>query len=707
MMRRSASFVLLLVLMAWPTVRLVAQSPNPANSYDGIDLLFIVDHSGSMGGTRYAASALYGEFGNDPNGWRFSLPQEALTFLDTFSAPAELESINVSVMAFGQNTEVLLDWITVGQGESGLPWEAVLDNALEALSALRFGFRNLGATHTRYAFQQARNVFDKAPSPSPGRRNYRAIVILTDGMPCEQFNPAFQVDNLLVCPNPVNNYRNLNASRAELQQLVAEMRRNHPETAVYVIGMDVQGDFWDRTQDLWQRVACETDPAACAEQASDPVRYQGVSTDRGAGLALNRALLDIFNRAAPLSVRAIPINPDGSFGLPPYLAFFRLSFYKDSPNVLGVRFTAPDGLSVGLDTRGADTVIQTHRIADPAPGTWRYQVDDPNRIISVIPSANAIAARVNAEVVFGRLQQGATAPLKLTITNESGAPLLVYPDYPLSVVAHIYDARDPSPERQRRLESLSLQADPSAIGIAQFIANWSPGTEIEGRIGVRVEVSYTSPGGGETVLIPEQPLAGHFEVIRTTVEWLGVTSEREDRPISLGGRLTSADGGDFGNLESLVVGARLRDIDGNQIIPDKPDGWQVLPPGLRGINEVVGQFIPQVAGNFQLEQAIGVVAPDGDFRPIFVQPVTNPLTVRPIRRLRLLMTRPQGGRQAAQKLSLVPPIFDFNVPIDVQVELRDQNDQPFSLAEVTGGQELVPQLTVNDTPLELREIGAG
>src|SRR5699024_5037805 len=112
--------------------------------YAGVDILFIIDQSGSMGGPAF--NGVGGPF--DPDGLRFTGPQYAVEWLSTFVeniVTTDVPEVRVGLLSFGSVTRNLIaNWTTIDARSSS--WSQVKDQILQDISANRFGQTNLGST---------------------------------------------------------------------------------------------------------------------------------------------------------------------------------------------------------------------------------------------------------------------------------------------------------------------------------------------------------------------------------------------------------------------------------------------------------------------------------------------------------------------------------------------------------------------------------
>src|SRR5258708_40172899 len=103
------SLVLIIGGFFSPALYTTAQASPPASPYSGLDVLLLVDQSGSMFGY-YKGAPIPKQPATDQNGLRFQAPQAALQFLGTFRQQIGLASapdIQMALVAFGTTPRLL------------------------------------------------------------------------------------------------------------------------------------------------------------------------------------------------------------------------------------------------------------------------------------------------------------------------------------------------------------------------------------------------------------------------------------------------------------------------------------------------------------------------------------------------------------------------------------------------------------------------
>lgn len=383
--------------------------PAHAQTYSGLDIVFLVDQSGSMGG---AAFGLEGRTPTDPLGLRFDAVQYALDTLGEYRVNIAPDlGVRMAVVAFGDDTELMLDWTELAPDRA--TWEATRDDLLATLAADTFGRRNLGDTNFRAAFQQAGELFDGL-GRDPTR--LRVVVLLTDGDPC------VSVGDLTFDCSSVPQQQTFMGDL--LVQTTATF--DDPNDLIYVMALDATARIWNRWQDEWQAVT------------EDPARATRLETNAQIGTRFRDILTELIGivRGTASQPANVLLPGQNSVPIPPYHQLVRVSIFKSTlaPGVLTV--TQPDGSPPDPATvtiTGQDRPIEVWTIRDPQPGNWVFAVGANADEISVY--LELIPFEVDARLEAGEARLFDGIPFTLTLSDTAGDPLPIYSDYPLNTTA--------------------------------------------------------------------------------------------------------------------------------------------------------------------------------------------------------------------------------------------------------------------------------
>jgi len=691
-----------------------APLPAPAGpQFTGVDLLLIIDQSGSMGGRAFGGDfGLYGETGNDPTLVRFRGAEYVLEWLNAYRGQLGdlAPRINVAQITFGGVVRPLLDWTAVAPtGSTPSAWAAALDQMREAVGVQRFGQINLGYTNFQAAFTEARAMFQQAPTPPPGEQNRRTILLLTDGAPCVP-TPAV----------PFPNCGDLQAIGAEqhLAELAADLRVwfTPAEYTIYAVGLASATLFWDQLENRWIDIACLGDMTTCdpAIQVSDAASAAGI------GGQFNRILAHMFRGVGNLTQESLQCSETSCpFTVPPYVQFVRVSIFKnDAVPLAGVELVNPAGIAVPNNLLGSSSPIQTHTLDDInalTPGTWTLTLPAAAPVQGIELVSDALNARGSLLTPAAGTSGQQFVPLSVTtqIVNVDGAPLPLYQDaagtllYPLTVTLQLFDN---APDRADRLPVGSpavLVLDPNQPGINQYVGELL--IDQPGSYEIRMVASYTDRSGASVPLITGQTLRDGLMIAPSQITWPGLSaaSERAGRPVSLTAELRDAAGTPLSNLEQYQLEVGVQAADGTPILPT------ALYPNTLTTPDAITTALPPIdqPGAHTVTAQLGRVTPANVFVPVG-QPQTFTLEIRPIQQLTLAFVEPSAAALEAQAIIPRLPLIE-EVPVPVRVELRDQTGAFVSLATATNGAEGVPVLTVRqngrDVPVNttLREAQPG
>jgi hypothetical protein len=237
-----AGVILALAQSVPDRVTLAAHQDQP--QYEGADIVFLVDQSGSMGGAEFNAPTVLQ--GSDPDKRRFEVARSAIDFVaqlryNYVAASNTNWDIRTSVIYFGDSIEQPLQNFTIAPNNEQ-EWAASKTGVEADLSLNQFGNRNLGSTNFSGAFAEAFHQFDiMAQSRSNAGSRLRAIILVTDGSPC-----VGDCDN-----NGFDPFVHIN----EVKQNVATSFSGSNDR-LYVVALNNTTDsYWTRFGQYWKDMA--------------------------------------------------------------------------------------------------------------------------------------------------------------------------------------------------------------------------------------------------------------------------------------------------------------------------------------------------------------------------------------------------------------------------------------------------------------------
>lgn len=451
-----AGALLFILLMLLPGMIITAQD----NSYSGLDIVFLVDQSGSMGGQPFGYPQA--GTGTDPLNLRFEAVQYALDTLGQYRLTLAADvPMRMAVVNFGDSADVndiARGWFDIAPTSDQSTWDVTRATLQDALSADAFRARNdpdhLGNTNFAAAFTAAQQLFASIPD-APNAPRLRVVVLLTDGAPCV---PA-QFD----CENLSQQQRYFDSLTQQVQQ--AFPTHSH---RVYVLALDTSGGFWSVWESRWQQIAGATE------------RATRVETSQQVGVSFLNILVEVMRLIRGGEQGDVQRLESGqnNITLPPYLREVRISIFKStaSPGLLSVN--RPDNVVLlegdpSLIITNRDRPIEVWTIKDPQPGVWTFTVGDTNDRLDVY--LDLIPIEVQASISGGTFVAGddVTVDVLLTASGES-TPLIDYgsvytPRATLTLTAPsgaqsvIPLTRTPEGRYQTRIES--VQAGLYKVGI--------------------------------------------------------------------------------------------------------------------------------------------------------------------------------------------------------------------------------------------------
>lgn len=222
-------------------------SADEAAAGRAVEVLMLVDQSGSMGGEKFGMSLSAGQQANDPDGLRFAAPLAALDILGIDHLGLHRDAAyRFGVINFGgrpgrdQNAAMYIETslkLTPIVPSNLAEWERLQKAIIPTLTdeAWSRQKRNLGSTSFVEPFQQACTEF----SSSAARDPVRVLILVTDGIPEWADDPPIDVSGHLLA----------------VQQIVrgcAAMRG----ASIHVIGLNDfgKGAYFDTVSELWGRV---------------------------------------------------------------------------------------------------------------------------------------------------------------------------------------------------------------------------------------------------------------------------------------------------------------------------------------------------------------------------------------------------------------------------------------------------------------------
>lgn len=406
-MRRLLVLALILCCVAFAPLR----SAYMQAVYSGLDVVFLIDQSGSMGGRAFSSTPSNQR--NDPDGIRFQATQFGIDWLGSFRAQQSLfggaPDISASVIYFGDDAEVQLPLVSLNPSNLD-DWQTQRLSLIEPLSETAFTGRNLGNTDFIAAFEAALEVLPQS------RERLQAIILLTDGAPCAPERPNFS-----------NNCDVVGEWTAHLRELSGDIQRrfNRENQFIYAVAL-VPENTWTYVSPNWNNITENGFARRLERPTQFGVVFNEILTDLAsqviAGEADDRAQLGINVSLPQLTASQSAIdarNGSREYEVPPYQQLMSISLFKsraDAELVLLDPFNDPiTSKTPGVTVFGEGTLIEIWQIANPIPGPWQIgtRYEDGGRELSdgyAYASVDLLRARFDLKVPDG------FAPMLLPVT---------------------------------------------------------------------------------------------------------------------------------------------------------------------------------------------------------------------------------------------------------------------------------------------------
>ncbi|MCP4544249.1 MAG: hypothetical protein GY832_44620 [Chloroflexi bacterium] len=524
----------------------LAQSP----TCTGLDIIFIIDQSGSMGGSPDHPEP------NDPNGLRFYGVDYALSWLGRNQWLIHPDATyRVAVVNFGTAPES----VNFGTYDAPYYWESISSGTesqwLLQEAALRprvsqdaLSRPYLGNTNFVTAFDEAQRLFSRLNElGGTVGEHKRAIIVLTDGLPYVNANTSVQ---------------------GHMSELIRNVETDFSRESysIYVIALnDTEAHYWNQWYaDLWADVTSDStgSRARLVEQNETDVgvRFREILLELTNDIPGEEGMTDVQIEAGPQPI-------------PPYLRELEFTFFKAIPtetveitDSLGRAIKAL-GANQGVYVSGETEVIERVQVSNPEPGEWTVGV--PVGSATKI-TMQQITAKGRLEQPVGVQYQFVPASIVYQLLDTSNNPLPQYSDlrYQLQVTTTVQSGGQSWPINLR------------TSGQSRYEAEFVP-TQL-GSHAVRVKATSQDLNGNEVDVF--EGYLNPFDVRQLAAE-----SRMH------GNRLTQYVSSTlhYGLIDSNNQDANVSvPIDVQAIITDSQGNTWVVPLAIQPGSNLVGQFTP-------------------------------------------------------------------------------------------------------------------
>lgn len=425
-----------------------AQDQNPqlevgTPTYDGLDLVFLIDQSGSMKD-------------NDPYGLRADTIKWIMEYLgldNLFSRKSA--NHRIGIVSFGTGAEIDLPLTSLKLAREN--WDREI-NELQANAQAK----DMVYTDVLAGLQAVKQVFDEAPPREEGSTASRGVIIISDGAP---YRDRWQEDPRYVGTNFYTPYFRDIRDFIDTNLPIAASPRSNEGYHIWVLGLNAKedagqasapGTSWADQQSYWESIL---NPFASIDRVqripgNDPKNTQMPSSVLG---ILNTMMLGgvCNDDKDPTGTPSCII--EGDFVVPPYVA--RADFTVSKPDPTSeIAFFTPDGQLLDQDSPYVETIssgktLETLQVSNPVPGAWRWRkVDASSGTATVIFQRLFAQARMLEPDANRNLFD--TATLTLELLDLSDSRIQEVSGYPMDVSARVV-----APDGSSNNHELTSQGD--------------------------------------------------------------------------------------------------------------------------------------------------------------------------------------------------------------------------------------------------------
>jgi hypothetical protein len=408
----------ILLLIALVTVGCLPVNNVSAASRRGLDVVIIIDHSGSMYGVTTHPVA------NDRDNKRID---GARYIINRLAEDADVNHVThrISVINFGSGIETIISNRTIRPGTG----KHVKNIANRKVTVRR---RSMGNTNTPAAMKAAKSEFSKITASNPSLSHDRKMVLITDGRPF------------------INKSTSLPSIRKQIRKIATQLKAD--VVGVYVMGIDDASNYWlGGDGNFWEEIA-GSDKRAVFVKPTDRISEN-----------LHPILDNWFGSKTEFMY---PKNAD-TYICPPYLR--RLVFNLSFSNPAGlITITDPEGRQIYTSAGKSISSATSVRIPldDPFPGFYKINKTNPLTCSLSIEKYSADIKRISPGA---QARTGSQVRLVFQAYDSNSNPAKFYPAYPLKNLSIV--VKNSSGVIVDRLPAV-MQAGTDG----KFEAEWTPTT---------------------------------------------------------------------------------------------------------------------------------------------------------------------------------------------------------------------------------------
>lgn len=462
------AFILLLSLVSLPV------HSQAIREAEGIDLILLIDESGSMGG--------YGEHPqpNDPNNKRNELLHIILPYIVESAYKGNV--FRISVVEFGSRhgssarwrPEVTLSMYKVEKSKTGESQPDYLQRVSTELSFLRNDRARGYSDHGKALDLALKEITGMINQPLPVSLGHvgvtnrlKVVFLITDGMPY------------------VRGKDGKSLSTTGLKREIKEEMKNFPTQKVilFVFGLNDADRYWDDMGygDFWDLIAGTT---------MDDKQNKGYAQFIDNQVKIIEQILPVLSKYT--NPPGVEIIYGDTFDCPPYLKSlefiveFPHSFMKVS-QVLEI--TQPDGNPLDTTNAREEKVTAYVHVPYPQGGVWRFNRKDKD--VRLMVKESYLEVKLLAPLSPVHLQSTHKIKFKVPGPGENNS-FVQYPGFPLTANVFIE-----TPQNTRDQLNASLSPDEPGV----FVSNAGYPFSQPGQYKVEFEASIVSGSGTPLVVL--------------------------------------------------------------------------------------------------------------------------------------------------------------------------------------------------------------
>lgn len=396
--------------------------------YQGLDLVFLVDQSGSMEK-------------NDPYEQRANAIKWVLQFLgidNLYSRPSAHHRIGI--VSFG--TEASVD-LPITPLRDKPDWNETDWNEKYAELQATAVAKDMTNTDVLKGLELVKQEFDKLADLPAGANSTRGIVILTDGAP---YREGWEDDPRYAGTDFYTPYFREISAFIDENLPVAPSSRSTDGYHIWVLGLNATEDAGQASAPGTSWLAQQSNWESVLNPFADVDRVTRIESERNAKIPDDIVrVLDTMMVGGVCNDDASPTDKpsciiEENFVVPPYVARADFSVFKPQPGS-EIAFFKPDGQLLDLSTSEVKVmptgeVIETIKVENPSPGPWKWQ-----KVDSSAGTATVVFQRLFAQANLLQPTQSQdlfdSVPLSIELRDLSQQRIQELDQYPIAAQARV------------------------------------------------------------------------------------------------------------------------------------------------------------------------------------------------------------------------------------------------------------------------------